>query len=364
MTIQSLATYALLGRSGLRVSPLCLGAMTFGTDWGWGAPRETVFALLDTYVAAGGNFVDTADLYTNGTSERLIGDWFRERNNRDSVVLATKYTFAGRRGDPNAGGNSRKALKAALDASLKRLGTDYVDLYWLHCWDTVTPVEEVVRALDEVVAAGKVRYVGFSDTPAWYAARAWTLADERDREKICALQLEYSLIERSIEREHVPLALELGLAITPWSPLGRGMLTGKFTRGFQGGEGRLSNQGLVKSPLYAKLDSEKNWATLDTLIAVGHELGRSPAQVALAWVAGRAGVGSTIVGATKIGQLEDNLRALEAPLPNDAVERLEAASRIELGFPYEWFQNGPNAGMSGNTKILAEPPNWRRGHRT
>ncbi len=363
MTIPSLATYSLLGRSGLRVSPLCLGAMTFGTDWGWGAPRETVFALLDGYVAAGGNFVDTADLYTNGTSERLIGEWFAERKNRERVVLATKYTFAGKPGDPNSGGNSRRALRTALEASLRRLGTDYIDLYWLHCWDTVTPVEEVVRALDEVVSAGLVRYVGFSDTPAWYAARAWTLADERDREKICALQLEYSLVERSIEREHIPLALELGLAVTPWSPLGRGMLTGKFTRGFQGGQGRLSNPGLAKSPLYAKLDSDKNWGTLDTLIAVAAELGRSPAQVALAWVAGRAGVGSTIVGATQLGQLEDNLRALETPLPRDAIERLEAASRIELGFPYDWYQSGPNATMSGQTTILAEPRTWRHGHR-
>ena len=361
MALPSLATYSLLGRSGLRVSPLCLGAMTFGTDWGWGAPRETVFALLDSYVAAGGNFVDTADLYTNGTSERLIGEWFAERQNRDRMVLATKYTFAGKPGDPNAGGNSRKALRAALEASLKRLGTDYIDLYWLHCWDTVTPVEEVVRALDEVVNAGLVRYVGFSDTPAWYAARAWTLADLRDREKICALQLEYSLVERNIEREHIPLALELGLAVTPWSPLGRGMLTGKFTRGFQSNEGgRLSNPGLVKSPLYAKLDSDKNWNTVDTLVAIAHELGRSPAQIALAWVAGKPGVGSTIIGATKLGQLEDNLRALESPLPADAVQRLDAASHIDLGFPYEWFQAGPNAMMSGQTTILAEPRSWRR----
>jgi len=361
MALPSLATYSLLGRSGLRVSPLCLGAMTFGTDWGWGAPRETVFALLDSYVAAGGNFVDTADLYTNGTSERLIGEWFAERQNRDRMVLATKYTFAGKPGDPNAGGNSRKALRAALEASLKRLGTDYIDLYWLHCWDTVTPVEEVVRALDEVVNAGLVRYVGFSDTPAWYAARAWTLADLRDREKICALQLEYSLVERNIEREHIPLALELGLAVTPWSPLGRGMLTGKFTRGFQSNEGgRLSNPGLVKSPLYAKLDSDKNWNTVDTLVAIAHELGRSPAQIALAWVAGKPGVSSTIIGATKLGQLEDNLRALESPLPADAVQRLDAASHIDLGFPYEWFQSGPNAMMSGQTTILAEPRSWRR----
>ena len=355
--LASVSTYSLLGRSGLRVSPLCLGAMTFGTEWGWGAPRDTVFALLDRYVAAGGNFVDTADLYTAGTSERLIGEWFSERGNRDRVVLATKYTFGARAGDPNSGGNARRALRTALDASLARLGTDYVDLYWMHAWDTVTPVEEVVRALDEVVSQGKVRYVGFSDTPAWYAARAWTLADERDREKICALQLEYSLIERNIEREHIPLALELGLAITPWSPLGRGMLTGKFQRGFVGADGRLSNPGLVRN---AKIDKEKNWAIVDTLIDLARELGRSPAQIALAWVATRPGVTSTIIGATRPEQLEDNLGALETPLPPEALERLEAASRIELGFPYDWFQSGPNTTMSGQTKILAEPRTWRK----
>jgi len=361
MTIDSLATYSLLGRSGLRVSPICLGAMTFGTDWGWGAPRDTVFAMLDRYVAAGGNFVDTADIYTNGASETLIGEWFRERQNRDAIVLATKYTLGSRPGDPNSGGNARRALRTSLERSLKRLGTDYVDLFWMHAWDTLTPVEEVVRAMDEVVAAGLVRYVGLSDTPAWYAARAWTLADERDREKICALQLEYSLVERNIEREHVPLALELGLAVTPWSPLGRGMLTGMFQRGFQGGDGRLSNPNITKSPLYAKLDNDKNWSLVELLGAIARELGRSPAQIALQWVATRPGVGSTIIGATKPEQLDDTLRALEHPLPRDAIDRLEAASRIELGFPYDWFQSGPSANMSGKTKTIAEPPTWRRG---
>ena len=358
MTIPTLATYSLLGRSGLRVSPLCLGAMTFGTDWGWGAPRDTVYALLDHYVGSGGNFVDTADLYTNGTSEALIGEWMAERNNRERVVLATKYTLASSAGNPNSGGNSRRNLRTALEASLRRLRTDWIDLYWVHVWDLLTPVEEVVKALDEVVQAGLVRYVGFSDTPAWYAARAWTMADERDREKIVALQLEYSLIERNIEREHVPLALELGLGITPWSPLGRGMLTGKFSRGFQGGQGRLSNPGLAKSPLYAKLDSEKNWTTVDTLVDVARAVGKSPAQVALQWVAGRPGVTSSIVGATQLGQLQDTLVALETPLPREARERLDQVSAIELGFPYDWFQ-APNARANGETTVLAAPRTWR-----
>lgn len=360
--IPSLATYHPLGRSGLRVSPLCLGAMTFGTEWGWGAPRDTVFALLDRFFEAGGNFVDTADLYTNGTSERLIGEWMRERNNRDRVVLATKFTFGGNLGpgNPNRGGNGRKAILRSLETSLERLQTDYVDLYWLHAWDTVTPIEEVVRTLDDLVSRGLVRHIGLSDTPAWYAARAVTLAEALGREKVVALQLEYSLVERSIEREHVPLARELGLGVTPWSPLASGLLTGKIGRDLKGEAGRLTSFDITKSPIYAKYAAPRNFDIVDELVAVAGELGRSPAQVALNWVTRRPGVASTIIGASKPGQLEDNLRALEFTIPAELASRLDAASRIELGFPYAWFGVGANnPAMSGGTRILPEPPWWR-----
>src|SRR5512135_1389441 len=209
----NLGSYALLGRSGLRVSPLCLGTMTFGTEWGWGADPDACRAMLRAYLEAGGNFVDTADLYTGGRSEEILGGLLREAGDRDRLVLASKFTFNARPGDPNAGGNGRKNILRALEGSLRRLGTEYLDLYWLHAWDGLTPVEEVMATLDALVRSGKVRHLGLSDVPAWYLARAQTLAEWRGLERICALQLEYSLVERSIEREFVPAALELGMGI-------------------------------------------------------------------------------------------------------------------------------------------------------
>jgi len=361
-TIDSLATYSLLGKSGLRVSPLCLGTMTFGTEWGWGAPRETAFALLDRFFEAGGNFVDTADGYTGGTSETFIGDWLAERKNRDRAVLATKFTFAAAQGDPNSGGNGRKNVHRALEASLRRLRTDYVDLYWLHAWDGVTPVEEVVSTLGDLVRAGKIRHWGLSDVPAWYFARAQSLAEARGSDRAVALQLEYSLVERNIEREHIPAALELGAGVCPWSPLASGLLSGKYTReGVKAkGDGRLAAIQGSGNPAFEKLFTERNWAIVDALLAVAKRLDRSPAQVALAWTARRPGVASTIVGATKPAQLEDNLRALESPLPADAVAELEAASRPELVHPYMFFQPAMRGMITGGTKVLAEPA-WFRG---
>ena len=214
-----LKSYITLGRTGLRVSPLCLGAMTFGTQWGWGADETVSRSLFDRYVDAGGNFVDTADGYQGGQSEQMCGKFINERKLRDQIVLATKFTFNGSPGNPNSGGNGRKNIYRAIDASLRRLNTDFIDLYWLHAWDTVTPVEEVVNTLTDLVRAGKIRHYGFSDTPAWYVARAHTLAEQQGKEGVTALQLEYSLIERNIEREHIPAAQELGIGICPWSPL-------------------------------------------------------------------------------------------------------------------------------------------------
>lgn len=360
-TIDSLATYSLLGKSGLRVSPLCLGTMTFGTEWGWGAPKETAFALLDRFFEAGGNFVDTADGYTGGTSETFIGDWLAERKTRDRAVVATKFTFAAAQGDPNSGGNGRKNVHRALEASLRRLRTDYVDLYWLHAWDGVTPVEEVVSTLGDLVRAGKIRHWGLSDVPAWYFARAQSLAEARGSDRAIALQLEYSLVERNIEREHVPAAIELGAGICPWSPLASGLLSGKYTReGVKAkGDGRLQAIQNSGNPAFEKLFTERNWGIVDALLAVAKRLDRTPAEVALAWVARRPGVASTIVGATKLAQLEANLRALEAPLPADAVAELEAASRPELVHPYIFFQPTMRGMITGGTRVLAEPASYR-----
>ncbi len=347
--------YRLLGRSGLRVSPLCLGTMTFGTEWGWGAPEETSFALLDRFFEAGGNFVDAADGYTNGTSERIVGRWMAARGNRDRVVLATKYSFGAAPGDPNAGGNGRKNLLRALDGSLRRLGTDHVDLYWVHAWDGLTPVDEVMRALDDAVRAGKVRYVGLSDVPAWYLARAATLAELRGWERVAAVQLEYSLVERNIEREHVPAALELGIGLTPWSPLASGLLTGKYARPDAPGGGRLDALAQSTNPAFAKLFDPRNGPIVDAVVAAARALERTPAQVALAWVMGRPAVTSTIVGATKLSQLDDNLAATSLTLPDDVRADLDARSRPETVHPYHFFEPAMRAMLTNGTSVRALP---------
>lgn len=352
-SIASLATYSLLGRSGLRVSPLCLGTMTFGTEWGWGSPKETAHRVLARYLEAGGNFVDTADGYTNGTSEELIGAYFAEHGGRDAVVLATKFTFNARAGDPNAGGNGRKNIHRALEGSLRRLRTDYLDLYWMHAWDGLTPVEEVLDTFDALVRAGKVRYVGFSDVPAWYLARAQTIAELRGRERVCALQLEYSLVERNIEREHVPAAEELGVGLCPWSPLASGLLTGKYRR--QGddlaGSGRLAAIRGAGNPNFDKLFAERNWRIVDTLVEVANELGRSPTQVALNWITNRPAVASTLIGATTVEQLEENLGSLEFAIPAELAARLDEVSRPERVHPYIFFGPEMRARIDGGATV-------------
>jgi aryl-alcohol dehydrogenase-like predicted oxidoreductase len=359
--IPSLSEYALLGRSGLRVSPLCLGTMTFGTEWGWGAPKESAHRLLERYLEAGGNFIDTADGYTGGSSESILGEWFAASGRRDEVVLATKFTFNGRPGDPNAGGNGRKNVFRALEGSLRRLRTDYVDLYWLHAWDGLTPVEEVMSTLDALVRSGKVRYIGLSDVPAWYLARAQTIAEHRGLERVAALQLEYSLVERNIEREHVPAAIELGMGICPWSPLASGLLTGKYTK--EGvaarGTGRLAAIQGSGNPAFEKLFTERNWAIVDALLSVAHELDKKPAEVALAWITRRPGVSSTIVGATQLEQLDANLRALELEIPPELGAKLDAASRPEAVHPYIFFDRAMQTMISGGTTVRAEQ-RWYR----
>ncbi len=355
----SLNYYNLLGRSGLKVSPLCLGTMTFGTEWGWGSAEDTAKLMFNAYLDAGGNFIDTANGYTGGTSETFLGKFIRERGERDRIVLATKFTFAMGKGDPNAGGNGRKNIYSSLEGSLRRLQTDYIDLFWMHNWDALTPVDEVMSSLDDLVRAGKVRYIGISNSPAWYLARAQSLAEFKHYEKFCAWQLEYSLLERNIEREHIPAALEFGLGITPWSPLASGLLSGKYKRE-QGsarpaGDGRLTVTKESGNPAFFKLFTERNWKIIDALNEVSKEIGKPPAQIALNWVTHRLGVSSTIIGASKMQQLEDNLAALDFELPEAARKKLDEVSRPETQYPYLFFGPEMQAGVTGGTQVRKTP---------
>ena len=353
----SMKDYVTLGRSGLRVSPLCLGTMTFGTEWGWGSTEDVARAVFDRYLEAGGNFLDTADMYTNGKSEALLGKFINDRHLRDRVVIATKFTFNGEPGNPNAGGNGRKNIYRALHGSLKRLGTDFIDLYWLHAWDTVTPVEEVVATLNDLVREGKIRHYGLSDTPAWYLARAATLAEKEGKERPIALQLEYSLIERNIEREHIPAAQELGMAICPWSPLAGGFLSGKYRRdgGTGRGEGRLEKTKGSGNPAFEKF-TEHNWRILDVLLEVAKQVGKTPAQVALNWAATQPGITSPIIGATKLPQLDDNLRATEFTIPAELRQRLDEASALPLTHPYLFFAPALQAMIHGGATVRPWTP--------
>lgn len=353
-------TYLTLGRSGLRVSPLCLGTMSFGTEWGWGTGEDASAAILDRYLDAGGNFLDTADMYTNGHSEEMVGKLVAERKIRDKVVIATKFNFSADPANPNAGGNGRKNIYRALEASLRRLGTDYIDLYWLHAWDTVTPAEEVLSTLNDLVRAGKVRHIGLSDVPAWYVARFQTLAEKEGKERIAALQLEYSLVERQIEREHIPAAQEFGIAVCPWSPLAGGFLTGRYTRSKDGfeGEGRFQITKSSDNPVFDKF-TNRNWGILKTLEEVASDLGRPSAQVALNWVATQPGVTCTLIGATKLEQLNQNLAALGFVIPDNQRAKLDAASRLPRVHPYMFFEPPMISMTFGRSTIRAWEP-WRQ----
>ncbi|HTW93368.1 MAG TPA: aldo/keto reductase [Tepidisphaeraceae bacterium] len=319
--------YKLLGKSGLRVSELCLGTMTFGEEWGWGSSADQSRAIFDAFAEAGGNFVDTADFYTGGSSEKLLGQFAAE--DRERFVIATKFTSNMRPGDPNAGGNHRKNFTQALDASLKRLKTDYIDLYLLHAWDFTTPIDQVMRAFDDAVRAGKILHPGISDTPAWIASRGLTIAELRGWAPFVSLQVEYSLIERTAERDLIPMALGLGVGLTAWSPLASGLLTGKYSAASGNEKRRLDQAGFVEQ-------SQRNLAIAAAVQKVAAEIGRSPAQVALNWVRSRHGV-IPIVGARKIEQLKDNLACLEFSLTGSHQDFLDNASRIDLGFPHEFL---------------------------
>lgn len=333
----SLTEFRTLGRSGLVVSPLALGTMTFGSGE-WGADEAEARRVFDAYREAGGNFVDTADIYAGGESERLVGQFIKEAGARDEVVLSTKFAFNGSAsplttsqaggGNPNAGGAGAKNIHRALDASLQRLGTDYIDLYWMHIWDGVTPVEEIVQTLGDLARAGKIRYFALSDMPAWLAMKAATLAAERRAPAPIAIQVEYSLVARDIEAEHIPAALEGGMGVMPWSPLGGGFLTGKYRRENTTNTGRLSGA----NPFGQSKFVDRNWDVLETLKAVAGETDRSPAQVALRWVMQRPGVASTLIGVRTAAQLAGNIAAAAFQLSDEQMSRLNAASAPQPGF--------------------------------
>jgi aryl-alcohol dehydrogenase-like predicted oxidoreductase len=337
--------YVTLGRSGLRVSPLCLGAMTFGEDLGWGSSVEESQQIMDRYIAAGGNFIDTANFYTKSHSEKIIGDHIgRHAAKRDRLVIATKFSGNLYPGDPNGGGSSRKSIVAACESSLRRLQTDYIDLYWLHNWDIHTPIDETMSALEDLVRAGKVRYLGVSDTPAWKVAQADVLAQFRGWSAFIGLQIEYSLLERSVEQELVPMAQELGLGITPWSPLKSGVLSGKYTRANAG-------QAIAdRAAFMAHMLTEPTYTLIDELTAIAKAHDSTVARVALAWVRSRPGVTSTIIGARRLSQLDDNLRSLDVTLTAAQLAKLDALTKPTFGFPQSMQPHFP-AIHNGGTMV-------------
>lgn len=316
--------YKLLGKSGLRVSELALGTMTFGEDWGWGASREVSQQIFDTYANAGGNFVDTANNYTNGTSEKFVGEFIH--SDRHHFVLATKFTLSERPSDPNFGGNQRKNLMRSVEGSLKRLNTEFIDLLWLHAWDGMTPVEEVLRGLDDLVRSGKVNYIGISDSPAWVVSQANAVADLRGWASFAALQLPYSLSGRDPERDLLPMAKAHQMSVTAWGILGGGALTGKYNTASDDPK-RYSDAG------------EKQKQLAELVMAVAERNGRSPAQVAINWVRQQQAKSSLIpiLGARTVAQIQDNLACLEWQLSTEELAQLSEASPIALGFPHEFL---------------------------
>ncbi len=323
--------YRLLGRSGLRVSEICLGTMSFGQQWGFGADKETSLKVLDAYAEHGGNFLDTANVYHGGETEEIVGAWLQGR--RDQTVLATKYTISMDHNDPNASGNHRKNLQLAVEASLKRLNTDYIDLLWVHAWDQHTPFEETMRALDDIVRSGKALYVGVSDTPAWVVSASNVLAELRGWSSFVGLQIEYSLIERTVERELLPMAEQFELSVLAWAPLGAGVLTGKYTRpGDHESLRRTGNEERGRT-------SGKAIEIAKTVDAIADELGVTSAQVATAWVSAQGYRLIPIVGARKVEQIVDTIKSVEVKLSEEQLGRLGEVSKIDPGFPNSFLTN-------------------------
>jgi aryl-alcohol dehydrogenase-like predicted oxidoreductase len=318
--------YKLLGKSGLKVSELCLGTMGFGTDNGWGADKEPSFRILEAFADAGGNFLDTANRYQNGTSEKIIGEFLLQQD-RDYWVVATKYSLQDNTTNPNASGNNRKNLLRSVEGSLKRLQTGFIDVLYLHIWDWLTPVDEVLRGLDDLVRQGKVNYIAISDTPAWIVAKANTLAELLGWSQFVALQVEYSLLQRTPERDLIPMAKHFGLTVTPWAPIAGGALTGKYLRG---------DYGRIKDG--SKRLSENSVRITKEVIAIAEEIGAAPSQVALKWTMQQGFSSIPIVGATKLEQLQENLQTVDIALSQAHLDRLNSVSKIDLGFPGEFYQ--------------------------
>jgi len=364
--------YYLLGKSGLRVSEICLGTMTFGKEWGWGASKEESRKIFDAYVDAGGNFIDTANIYTNGTSEKYVGDF--ASYDRERFVIATKYTSNTRAGDPNAGGNHRKNMVQSLEASLRRLNTDYIDLYWVHAWDQTTPIEEMMRTLDDMIKSGKILYIGISDAPGWIVSQANTLANLKGWTEFSSIQIEYSLIERTSERELLPMANALDIGITAWSPLGSGVLTGKYNKSSNKAllnntvnkdynqKESTTNDSKTRTSSSSSISDEQNDNRLNVasfseisntllkarnlriaeeVVNIAQEIKRTPSQVALNWIRQSKKIFRNkiipIIGAKNLVQINDNLACLEFVLSDDRIQRLNEVSKIELGFPHDFL---------------------------
>lgn len=322
--------YKLLGNSGLRVSELCLGTMTFGEDWGWGASFDECKTIYEAFREAGGNFIDSANIYTNGTSEKYVGELVASE--REAIVVATKYSNGLPSNDPNGAGNHRKRMMQSVEGSLKRLKTDYIDLLWVHAWDFTTPPEEVMRSFDDLVRQGKVLYIGISDAPAWVVAQCNTIATLRGWTPFIGQQIEYSLLQRTVERELIPMARSLDIGVTAWSPLANGWLTGKYTQNDGNGEARrLDNEGMSAFVQ----QNDRNLAIARAVDEVAGQIGCSSAQVALSWLLHQGTI--PIVGARKASQVKDNLDCVNVKLSDQQLAQLEQVSQIELGFPHDFF---------------------------
>ena len=343
--------YRLLGRSGLRVSPLALGTMTFRVGEGsWGSSDAEARQMVDMYVDRGGNFIDTADFYGQlGGSETLLGELLRDRRHR--MVISTKYSLTTEPGNPNAAGNHRKNMVRSVEDSLRRMGTDYIDLLYLHMWDFRTPVDEILRSFDDLVRAGKVLYIGLSDTPAWQASRMQAIAELRGWSQFCALQIQYSLVERTVEREMIPMGLEMGMGVSPWAPLGQGVLTGKYTRADLGG-GDMSDISSRKAinAVTGKLNA-RNLDIADVVVDVAKEIGCTPAQLAVAWTLANPAVCSPVIGVRTPAQLEDNLGALSVDISPDQLARLDAISAVDPVFPMDVLKGPAESMMFGGVRV-------------
>ncbi|WP_197504115.1 aldo/keto reductase [Gallibacterium salpingitidis] len=346
----ALDDYITLGQSGLRVSPFALGTMTFGEDLGWGSSVKDSQTILDRYIELGGNFLDTANGYTKGHSEKIIGDHLASSpSKRQKMVIATKFGTNLSPGNPNGGGASRRAIIAACDESLHRLRTDYIDLYWMHHWDKNTPIKETMNVLNDLVKQGKVRYLGVSDTPAWKATQAQMIARQNHWAPFIATQIEYSLAERTVEGELIPMAQELGMAVMPWAPLAAGRISGKYTRD------NLKTVSGGRAALMAPRMTEKHFAIVDALAAIAKELNSTIPRVALAWVQNRPGVQTTIIGARTLAHLEDNVQALSLQLDDQHIQQLDKLTEPTLPFPIAFLRGNATSLHQGGATVNGVP---------